>query len=112
MLTIKEKKAIASKMSAHAIAMAMDEINELIKQNPSDPAIKQAKKDFDLFHAELKKKGYTFDYVDCPHHGKELAFKKYDYLAHSPCKMKVPSISALLSMPLPTDLPKHGYLTK
>jgi hypothetical protein len=112
MQTIQQKKAVLKKMSANLIAHHMESIHDFLMENPDSPSVKQAKKDFDLCHKELMKKGYTYEEVDCPHHGKELAFKKYDYLAHSPCKMKVPSLSAILSMPLPSDLPKHGYLTK
>lgn len=35
-----------------------------------------------------------------------------DALVHSPIKMIIPTVDELLALPLPPDLPKHGYLNK
>lgn len=39
-----------------------------------------------------------------------IALALPDHKAMSPCSMEIPSITTILSLPLPSDLPKHGYL--
>jgi hypothetical protein len=106
--TQKQKKYIVKRMPTKFIALYIEDIYFYLQDHKDD---KTTKADFELLHDELKNRGYTFEVLDCPPHGKDFAFIRYDKKAHEPVTMKIPTPSELLAMPVPTDLPKHGYLT-
>lgn len=64
-----------------------------------------------LIKKELKARGIKTIKKDTEQ-GIFLSFEPMpDELAKAEVKMKIPTITELLAMPLPTDLPKHGYIT-
>lgn len=70
-------------------------------------------KELYLLQQELKQRGIALKKVK-DEEGVNMSFVPYtkpDLHAKADVTMTIPTFSELMSMPLPTDLPKHGYLT-
>ncbi len=78
---------------------------------PDFHTLRAVVEEMSLLKRELKARGIKTVKEDTPS-GLRLRFEKAeDTFAKQPVKMIIPTITELLSMPLPTDLPPHGYLT-
>lgn len=84
-----------------------------------DPSrIKQIGREYHLLKREMGIRGFIVDRFFTPfgmglgiipNDTIQLAIP--DHRAMGPVTMLIPSVDTILSFPLPTDLPQHGYLT-
>jgi hypothetical protein len=89
----------------------------LLVMSPKSPRFKRRCQQIHILKNEVKSRGFIIVKHITPFGmaleiipNQTIALALPDYHAMAPCSMEIPSITDLLAAPLPSDLPKHGYL--
>jgi hypothetical protein len=113
-LTLRMK---AKDFSFEGLVKTMSRYIVLLITQPNHPKIKQRMRELIILRQEMKVRGFDL----LPHvmgmgivmevlPNDPILLALPDHKAMGPVVMDIPSIDTILSYPLPSDLPQHGYI--